>query len=260
VDQKIIQPLNLADFEISEDTSNPGFTELFNSQVGDAASPLDGFDDLITEVTGLIDSLDSGLAALGGAEGGDLDDTFAEILTLDPEPVAQTLADVTAAMPAIDAAANELGDILAPFAPPTPPGGGGGGGGSGGGPPAAVVANIALSMALSEGRHTFLLMSIPEGSPAAITGAVVSQQDARAIFEAHAQNVLDPHTGKYVSSAVLTAAPRELATYVCIVNVTINTGGMSAIVMLLPGGGTLTYPVGQVDQTTFGLRVTLGVA
>lgn len=118
---KIIQPLDPADFSPTADTANPGFADLFNSEVGDAASSVDGFDNIVTELAGLIDALDSGMQLLAGADGGTLDDTFADILTLDPEPVAQTLADVTAALPAIDAAANDLGTLIGATATPTPP-------------------------------------------------------------------------------------------------------------------------------------------
>lgn len=122
---RIIQPLDLADLAVTPDTTNPGFADLVTSEVGDAASPLDGFDDVFAELSALVDALDSGLALLAGADGGTLDDTFADILPLDDAPVAQTLADVTAALPDIDAAANDLDALVASVT--TPPAGGGGG-------------------------------------------------------------------------------------------------------------------------------------
>lgn len=123
---RIIQPLDLADFAVTPETTNPGFADLVNSEVGDAASPLDGFDDVFAELSALVDALDSGLALLAGADGGTLDDTFADILPLDDAPVAQTLADVTAALPDIDAAANDLDELIGTTPETTPPAGGGG--------------------------------------------------------------------------------------------------------------------------------------
>jgi hypothetical protein len=128
-----IQPLDLTTFPSPDDVANPGFTDLFAELVGDAGTPADGFEDDLAIASALLDSIDGALNALGGADGGTLDDTFAEILTVDPQEMADLQAQHAAALPAGDQAETDLGNLLAAAGTPAPSGGGGGGGGSGGG-------------------------------------------------------------------------------------------------------------------------------
>lgn len=125
-----IQPLDVSSFPSLDDISNPGFTELFNELVGDAGTAADGYDNDIATANELLDAIDSGLAGLGGADGGTLDDTFEEILTVDPQPIADLQAQHAAAIPAGDQAEQDLTNLIAGVSSGAP--GGGGSGGAGG--------------------------------------------------------------------------------------------------------------------------------
>ena len=67
----------LQDFPTENDVSDPGFEELFNSLVGDAGTPADGFDDDLAIAAQLLDDLDGGLGTLAGLDGGTLVHRFA---------------------------------------------------------------------------------------------------------------------------------------------------------------------------------------
>lgn len=123
-DDLLIQPLDLTDFADPGQGPDPGFTELVASELADAGTDADGFDAVVEEMQGFIDAFDAGLAELAGADGGDLDTTFAEILTLDPEAVRANAADFAAALPAGDQAVEDLGNLLAGSTPAPPAGGG----------------------------------------------------------------------------------------------------------------------------------------
>ena len=103
-------------------------------ELGNAGTNTDGFDTVFDDALSLLDSLDTALTSLAGADGGTLDDTFADALALDADAVAELAAQVGDALPGIDKTTNDLGDVItAATTPPPPSGGGGGGGGSGGG-------------------------------------------------------------------------------------------------------------------------------
>lgn len=58
----LVQPLDPADFDQPGSLPDPGFTQLVKDTLGDAGTPADGFDGIITEVFGLIDALDAASA------------------------------------------------------------------------------------------------------------------------------------------------------------------------------------------------------
>jgi hypothetical protein len=121
---RAIDYLPLDEFPTEQDSSDPGFEQLFSSLVGDAASDADGFDVAVAEASALLDSMQGALDALGGQTGGTLDDTFAEILTVDPEEARADLLNLTAALPDFQTSVDKLGNDLAAAALPAPPAGG----------------------------------------------------------------------------------------------------------------------------------------
>jgi hypothetical protein len=124
---RAIDPLPLDEFPTEQDASDPGFEQLFNDLVGDAATPADGFDDDVAIANSILDQLDGALGELGGQTGGTLDDTFAEILTVDPNDAQADVSHLTAALPDFQTNVDNLGVILAGPPPVGPvPGGGGG--------------------------------------------------------------------------------------------------------------------------------------
>lgn len=125
---RAIDPLPLDDFPQESDTQDPGFEELFNQLVGDAATSTDGFDDDVQIANDLLDSLDGALTSLGGQEGGTLDDTFLEILELDPRPAGQDVVNLAAALPDVQTNVDNLGNLVANAALPSPSTGTGAGG------------------------------------------------------------------------------------------------------------------------------------
>lgn len=126
-----IDLLPLTDFPTEQDVSDPGFEQLFTNLVGDAATPADGFDNAVSEASSLLDSLDGALDGLSGQTGGTLDDTFSEILTVDPAAAGDDVLNLAAAIPDTEGHVDNLGNILAAAALPAPPAPGGGGGAPG---------------------------------------------------------------------------------------------------------------------------------
>lgn len=123
---RAIDPLPLEDFPQESDTQDPGFEKLFADLVGDAATPADGWDDDIAIANSLLDSIDASLSELSGQEGGTLDDTFLEILAVDPGPAGDDVVNLSTAIPDVQSHVDNLGNILA--GPPLPgpvPGGSG---------------------------------------------------------------------------------------------------------------------------------------
>lgn len=124
---RAIDPLPLDNFPQESDTQDPGFEQLFADLTGNAATDADGFDEDVQIASSLLDSLQAGLDSLAGQTGGTLDDTFVDILSLDPEPAAQHVVELQAAIADIGTNVDNLGNILG--GPPLPgpvPGGGGG--------------------------------------------------------------------------------------------------------------------------------------
>lgn len=116
----LIEPLVVDVSDLPPLPLHPGFADLVGQELGDSGTPADGFDGALSDLTAIVDALESGLVLLGGADGGDLDDTFAEILTLDPGPPGDNLAAALAAVPVGDALQSALGSVLTGAAPPTP--------------------------------------------------------------------------------------------------------------------------------------------
>lgn len=119
--QNAIDLLPLTDFPTEQDASDPGFESLFNDLVGDAATPADGFDDDVQIASNLLDQLDGALDGLSGQTGGTLDDTFAEILTVDPGPAGDDMANLAAAIPDTEGHIDNLGNLIAGATLPAPP-------------------------------------------------------------------------------------------------------------------------------------------
>jgi hypothetical protein len=123
---RAIDPLPLDQFPTEQDSADPGFEQLFSDLVSNAATPTDGFDDAVTLATSLLDSLDAGLASMGGQTGGTLDDAFADMDALDPAPAGEDVVNLSAAIPDLSTNVDNLGTILggAPLPGPVPGGGG----------------------------------------------------------------------------------------------------------------------------------------
>lgn len=127
-----IDPLPLGDFPLESDTQDPGFEQLFSDLVGDAGTPADGFEDDVDIANALLDSLDASLDSLSGQTGGTLDDTFADILSVDPEPARMDAVNFAAALPDMQTNVDNLGNLVAGAALPAPPAPTGGGTAAGG--------------------------------------------------------------------------------------------------------------------------------
>jgi hypothetical protein len=126
----LIQPLEIDPSDFPPLPLQPGFTQLVSDELGNAATPTDGFDDVFAEVVAIVDALDSALGTLEG----ELLRAFVEADTVDARPVSATADHFAASLAPTDAAVNNLGTLLGAAAAPTPPSGGGdGGGGTGAG-------------------------------------------------------------------------------------------------------------------------------
>lgn len=132
-DDLLIEPLVLDPADFPPLPLEPGFTQLVNDSLGASATPADGFDPVLEDLIAIVDSLDSGLSLLAGADGGDLDTAFEEILALDPTDAGQHVVDLVAALTDEQGNVDNLGNLLGSSSAPTPPGGGGGSGGGGAG-------------------------------------------------------------------------------------------------------------------------------
>jgi len=88
-----------------------------SDELGDSATPADGFDDVVGEVIGIIAALDAALTALNPTLG----DTFAEADTIDAQPVSDTVDGFLPAVAPSDSAVNDLGTLLSVGAAPAPP-------------------------------------------------------------------------------------------------------------------------------------------
>lgn len=118
---RAIDPLPLQDFPTEADTQDPGFEQLFSDLVADAGTPADGFEDDLAIANSLLDSLDAALTEMSGQTGGTLDDTFLEILSVDPAPAGDDVVNLSAAIPGVQTNVDNLGNYLAGAAAPTPP-------------------------------------------------------------------------------------------------------------------------------------------
>src|SRR5258708_9707732 len=114
----LIQPLELDPADFPPLPLQPGFLQLVMDELGDQATPADGFDDVVGEVIGIIAALDAALSALNPT----LEDTFAEADTIDAHAVTATVDGFTAALVPVSAAVDELGALLSGAGRPRPPG------------------------------------------------------------------------------------------------------------------------------------------
>src|SRR5216683_2727821 len=99
----------------------PGFAQLVQDELGDVATPADGFDDVLAEAVGIVDALAGALDSLGG----ELLDAFAEADLVDPAAAGDNLVAGEAAVGAAGAALDGLGTLItsssgAPSAPAPP--------------------------------------------------------------------------------------------------------------------------------------------
>ncbi len=117
----LIQPLDLSNFDPSTYPSDPGFADLVTQELGDSGTLSDGFDTVWEDLVAIVDALEEGMILLGGADGGDLDDTFADILTVDPTEAGDHVAQLSAAIPDVEGHVDNLGSPLTAASPPAPP-------------------------------------------------------------------------------------------------------------------------------------------
>lgn len=123
----LIDPLVLDPADFPPLPLTPGFAQLVNDELGNAALPTDGFDTVFDELVAIVDGLDQALGVLAG----ELVSAFGEADTIDAAPVGDTVAGFAGALGVSSTAVDNLGTLLTGAAPPTPTGGGGGGGGGG---------------------------------------------------------------------------------------------------------------------------------
>src|SRR5713226_4328263 len=96
----------------------PGFAQLVMDELGDVATPADGFDDVLAEAVGIVDALAGALDSLGG----ELLDAFAEADLVDPAAAGDNLVAGEAAVGTAGAAVDTLGTLLTTSTSPTAPG------------------------------------------------------------------------------------------------------------------------------------------
>lgn len=121
---KFIQLLDPGDFIPAEDNANPGFTQLVTDTLGEGATPADGFDQVYADAQSIADAVDAGLGLLDGEYEG----AFSDAGAVDPQPFADTAANVHASLAPADAAFADLGNLIpggapAPDSPAAPTGG-----------------------------------------------------------------------------------------------------------------------------------------
>src|SRR5258707_304701 len=75
----------------------PGFAQLVQDELGDVATPADGFDEVLAGAVGIVDALDAALGDLGGG----LLDAFAEADLVDPAAAGDNLVAGNAAVVAV---------------------------------------------------------------------------------------------------------------------------------------------------------------
>ncbi len=78
--KQLIELLVLDPADFSPLPLQPGFAQLVQDELGDVATPADGFDDVLAEAVGIVDALAGALDSLGG----ELLDAFAEADLVDP--------------------------------------------------------------------------------------------------------------------------------------------------------------------------------
>src|SRR6266849_2651195 len=100
----LIQPLELDPADFPPLPLQPGFLQLVSDELGDTATPADGFDDVVGEGIGIIAALDAGLSALHPT----LDETFLEAYLSDTQQVNETIDGYTAALVPVSTAVDDL--------------------------------------------------------------------------------------------------------------------------------------------------------
>lgn len=226
----VIQPIVLDPADFPPLPLQPGFLDLVNQTLGFAATPLDGIDQLIGELIDITEGLDAALQSMDA----DLTDTFLEAFTIDPTPVAGTLVGYGGALPASDAAVNDLGTLLSGAALGTPP--------------APCDLNVALPDTVLGGAPASYTLGIHNGTAAAITINAVTfrtpSPDILAVSVPAPQTVLPPgeiagsitvtpaRSGDFTATLELTVAGATRNTVICYrARVAQSTAGVGA------GGG-----------------------
>jgi NAD(P)-dependent dehydrogenase (short-subunit alcohol dehydrogenase family) len=156
----LIEPLEIDPNDFPPLPLQPGFTQLVSDELGNAATPTDGFDEVFAEVVAIVDALDSALSTLGD----ELAAAFGEADTIDAAPVSATADSFTASLGPSDTAVNNLGTLLGAAGPPIPTGGGGGGGTGGDRAlPCEVTMSFAAGAALPQSQTFLTSATIPDG-------------------------------------------------------------------------------------------------
>jgi hypothetical protein len=109
----LIEPLDLSQFT-PDTTSNPGFTDLATSALGDSASDADGWDDAVSDGLGLVDALDRATAAMDQ----DLDAILLLLAESDTGAAEQHLVDYQSTIPAGEQLVADAQGLSAPALEP----------------------------------------------------------------------------------------------------------------------------------------------
>jgi len=104
----LIQPLTIDPADFPPLPLQPGFAQLVQDELGDVATPGDGFDEVLTEALGIVDALAGALDSLGG----ELLDAFAEADLVDPAAAGDNLVAGQAAVDAAGTAVAGLGTLI----------------------------------------------------------------------------------------------------------------------------------------------------
>jgi hypothetical protein len=104
-----IQPLDLSHFAASPPGDSPGFTQLVQDVLGDAASPVDGFDAAVGDAAALVEALDKIL----GEQDAALDAVLVSLDTTNPAPLDNSMLGYTGTA-ATGAGIIAAGSALAP--------------------------------------------------------------------------------------------------------------------------------------------------
>lgn len=165
VKTRLIEPLVLNPAEFPPLPLKPGFAQLVADELGNAATPADGFDTVFSDLLAVMDTLDAVATALGA----DLVNAFTEADLIDPGPVAATAAGFTSSLVAPTAAVSALGTQLAGVKPAQPPKPTPGPGKPPGSPPGPCEAFVHFNPALRK-PLTVHVPAIFGGGPLHITG------------------------------------------------------------------------------------------
>lgn len=116
-DALLIQPLVIDPADFPPLPLQPGFAQLVQDELGTAATSADGFDEVFTEVVGVVDALAGALDSLGS----ELLNAFAEADLVDPTAAGNNLVAGAAAVGAAGTVVDNLGGLITSSSTPTAP-------------------------------------------------------------------------------------------------------------------------------------------